>query len=190
MQLLSKQQGAVLAFSLVMLLLLTLLGVSMIQQNRQQLIMSGNTRQQNQVFADAETALFFAAEKYIRDKRYMTAAAFICKKDRTASPFSDPAVTDLNNSTVDVTTDVQNNISLNTMSNLKYEITERYCFTGAGSVLRCNSLNDEDYLGCEQWINDLCSAEIYTMVTTATDTSGTKRQIESKYAVNCEGGYL
>ncbi len=51
---LKKQQGAVLAFSLVMLLLLTLAGTRMIQQNKQQLEMAGNTRLSAQKFSDSE----------------------------------------------------------------------------------------------------------------------------------------
>ena len=54
----SKQQrGAILAFSLVMLLLLTLAGTRMIQQNKQQLQMAGNVRLLTQAFADTEAVL-------------------------------------------------------------------------------------------------------------------------------------
>ena len=52
-----KQRGAVLAFSLVMLLLLTLAGTRMIQQNKQQLQMAGNVRLLTQAFADTEAVL-------------------------------------------------------------------------------------------------------------------------------------
>lgn len=48
------QRGAVLAFSLVMLLLLTLAATRMIQQNKQQLEMSNNARLLTQEFANAE----------------------------------------------------------------------------------------------------------------------------------------
>ncbi len=54
---LRQQRGAVLAFSLVMLTLLTLAGTSMIQQNKQQLSMAVNTREQTQQFANAEAVL-------------------------------------------------------------------------------------------------------------------------------------
>jgi predicted nucleotidyltransferase len=54
---LKSQRGAVLAFCLLMLLLLTLAGTSMIQQNKQQLEMSGNTRILTQEFANAEGLL-------------------------------------------------------------------------------------------------------------------------------------
>jgi Tfp pilus assembly protein PilX len=52
-----SQQGAVLAFSLLMLLLLTLAGTRMIQQNKQQLEMAGNARLLTQEFANAEGLL-------------------------------------------------------------------------------------------------------------------------------------
>ncbi|MDD2863746.1 MAG: hypothetical protein PHC99_03360 [Methylococcales bacterium] len=54
---LKKQRGAVLAFSLVMLLLLTLAATRMIQQNKQQLEISNNARQATQEFANAEGVL-------------------------------------------------------------------------------------------------------------------------------------
>ena len=57
---LKKQTGAVLAFSLVMLLLLTLAATRMIQQNKQQLEMANNARLQTQAFADAEATLAYA----------------------------------------------------------------------------------------------------------------------------------
>lgn len=52
-----RQQGAVLIFSLVMLLLLTLLSVNMIQQNRLQFMMAANAQQQTETFSDAEDLL-------------------------------------------------------------------------------------------------------------------------------------
>ena len=52
-----QQRGAVLAFSLVMLLLLTLAGTRMIQQNKQQLAMANNMRLSAQEFANAESIL-------------------------------------------------------------------------------------------------------------------------------------
>ena len=51
------QRGAILAFTLLMLLLLTLAGTRMIQQNKQQLNMAMNMRAATQRFADAEAKL-------------------------------------------------------------------------------------------------------------------------------------
>lgn len=52
-----SQHGAVLAFCLVMLLLLTLAGTRMIQQNKQQLEMANSSRLLTQEFANAEGVL-------------------------------------------------------------------------------------------------------------------------------------
>ncbi len=57
MTLSNKQNGAVLAFCLVMLLLLTLAGTRMIQQNKQQLEIANSMRQATQQFANAEGLL-------------------------------------------------------------------------------------------------------------------------------------
>lgn len=54
---LNLQRGAVLAFSLVMLLLLTLAATRMIQQNKQQLEMANSVRLLTQEFANAEGVL-------------------------------------------------------------------------------------------------------------------------------------
>lgn len=54
---LKSQRGAVLAFSLVMLLLLTLAATRMIQQNKQQLEMANSARLLTQEFANAEGML-------------------------------------------------------------------------------------------------------------------------------------
>jgi hypothetical protein len=53
----NKQQGAVLAFSLVMLLLLTLVSTSMIRQNKTQLNVASNAASDVQKFAVVESAL-------------------------------------------------------------------------------------------------------------------------------------
>lgn len=54
---LKNQRGAVLAFCLVMLLLLTLAGTRMIQQNKQQLEMANSGRLLTQRFSDTESLL-------------------------------------------------------------------------------------------------------------------------------------
>jgi Tfp pilus assembly protein PilX len=170
-----KQQGAVLAFSLVMLLLLTLVGVSMIQQNKQQLMMAGNMRQQNQVFASVESELS-SAEPYIDRQRYVNAnIAGLCKAP--TAEFDDPNYV----------------LPLN-INNVTSKVTETYCFTSGGNVLRCNHTTDDPLsMGCDKWDNtrsSSCTGEIYTIETTANDASGTQRKIESKYAIDCSGGYL
>lgn len=78
-----RQRGVILAFSLVMLLLLTLAGTRMIQQNKQQLAMAVNTRLLTQEFASAETLLANekklinatpAHDNYLSDDYFSTSA--------------------------------------------------------------------------------------------------------------------
>lgn len=57
---LSRQRGVVLIFTLVILLLLTLLSVNMIQQNRLEFMMAGNVQTQTQTFSSAESLLKIA----------------------------------------------------------------------------------------------------------------------------------
>ncbi|TAL51031.1 MAG: hypothetical protein EPN89_04145 [Methylovulum sp.] len=60
----SRQQGVVLVFSLVSLLVLTLLGVNMIQQNRLEFMMAGNAQTQTEAFATGEDILRLS-ENYV-----------------------------------------------------------------------------------------------------------------------------
>ncbi len=64
-----QQAGVVLVFSLLILLLVTLLGVNMVQQNRVQFLMAANAQQQSTTFSDAEDVLRLA-EAYIDQTRY------------------------------------------------------------------------------------------------------------------------
>lgn len=59
-----RQQGVVLVFSLVSLLVLTLLGVNMIQQNRLEFMMAGNAQTQTEAFATGEDILRLS-ENYV-----------------------------------------------------------------------------------------------------------------------------
>jgi len=65
----SQQSGVVLVFSLLILLLVTLLGVNMVQQNRVQFLMAANAQQQSTIFSSAEDVLTLA-ETYINSMRY------------------------------------------------------------------------------------------------------------------------
>jgi type IV pilus assembly protein PilX len=60
----SSQKGVTLVFSLVILLALTILGISSIQSTRTELAMAGNQRESTLMFQSAEMALK-AAETYI-----------------------------------------------------------------------------------------------------------------------------
>ena len=77
---LKQQRGAILAFSLVMLLLLTLAGTRMIQQNKQQLQIAGNARLVTQAFADTEAVLAAGYQK-IKDDFAHKDPTYIPPKD-------------------------------------------------------------------------------------------------------------
>jgi|GEM_PF-2203785 len=66
-----SQQGAVLVFTLLLLLLITLLGVNMVQQNRTQFMIAENSQSQTTNFSQAENTLQ-SAENYIASQRYVT----------------------------------------------------------------------------------------------------------------------
>lgn len=64
-----RQRGAVLVFSLIILLLLTLISVSMIQQNKQELAMTGGVMNQTKALASAEVALSKAESAILMRRR-------------------------------------------------------------------------------------------------------------------------
>ncbi|MEQ1638010.1 MAG: hypothetical protein ABL903_15105 [Methylococcales bacterium] len=71
----NKQRGAVLAFSLVMLLLLTLVSISMIRQNKAQINIASNAGQQVKAFATVETALL-QTQAILEPMRYVGTAPY------------------------------------------------------------------------------------------------------------------
>lgn len=177
-----KQRGAVLAFSLVMLLLLTLVGVSMIQQNKQQFGMANNTLQQTQALATVEAELL-RAETIIDGMRYDLTGG------KTKANHQCKALPQLDEETV-----------ITPAATVK----EVYCLVWTGGAeQRClynNGVRDLDNPqppnnACIRLnqagsgngdINDRCPIEIYTLHTTFSDgNTGAQRTIESKYAVDC-----
>ncbi|MCK9394653.1 MAG: PilX N-terminal domain-containing pilus assembly protein [Methylobacter sp.] len=165
-----NQRGAVLIFSLIMLLLLTLVSVSMIQQNKQELAMTGNTLQQTKSLASAETELKLA-EQAIDTARLNPANP----TDRTCNSSGASQVN-------------QNQTILTTATGTS-TITAVYCLRGTTET-QCSSgaLNDGSSAAC------MCDGnrgtEIYTVrwVSTADVNYGAQRTVESKYAVDCSGG--
>lgn len=167
----SNQRGAVLVFSLIMLLLLTLGSVSMIQQNKQELAMTGNTLEQTKSLARAETDLKLT-EQVIDTTRLDPAnpGNHKCNSSGASQVNANwvyPAVPVTGQSTV----------------------TAVYCLIGT-TVTQCLSgaLNDGSSAAC------MCDAnhgtEIYTIKweSAADSNYGTQRTVESNYAVNCSGG--
>lgn len=162
----SNQRGAVLIFSMVMLLLLTLVSVSMIQQNRQELAMTGNAMDQTKSLASAETELKLA-EQYISAQR-----------SYSATKCNSAAATQLNVSTTPFFTGT-GNATINAV----------YCVI-ANAATQCASgaLNDGSSFPCT--CDGNLGTELYsiTWVSTASTNYGAQRTVKSNYAVNCSGG--
>jgi len=178
-----NQRGAVLIFSLLMLLLLTLVSVSMIQQNKQELAMAGNALDQTASLASAETELGLA-ENLINTTRTTGAPA--------SPPGSPPKCNASNTPQANVSSTPfftgTGNATITAVYCLIGGITERQCMSG---VINDNTVTT-DALG----VNLACqcaalnNTEIYVIrwVSWAISNYGSQRVIESKYAVNCSGG--
>lgn len=168
----SHQRGAVLVFSLIMLSLLTLVSVGMIQQNKQELAMTGNTLEQTKSLARAETDL---------------ASAQILIDHTRLNPDSTPPYSDLTcNSSA--ASQVDENQVIVDSANGKATVTGVYCLTDTleSQCTYTNGVRDA-IAAC------LCykGTETYTIKwESAANASsyGAQRTVESKYAVNCAGG--
>lgn len=165
------QRGAVLIFSLVMLLLLTLVSVSMIQQNKQELAMTGNTLSQTQSLTRAETDLA-SAQHYIDTTRL---------NPNSTPPYSDHRCNSSTSSQVN-----QNQVVVDS-ANGKATVTGVYCYDGSNES-QCTYTNGtrDTSLACS-----CLGTEIYTIKwESAANASayGAQRTVESKYAVDCTGG--
>ncbi|MGZ8945654.1 MAG: pilus assembly PilX family protein [Methylococcaceae bacterium] len=167
-----KQRGAVLVFSLIMLTLLTLVSVSMIQQNKQELAMTGNTLEQTKSLARAETDLS-KAQNLIDTTRL--------------NPNSTPPYTDLKCNSSVASQMNENQVVVNS-ANGKATVTGVYCLTDTlESQCTYTGVNRDPIAAC------ICykGTETYTIKwESAANASsyGAQRTVESKYAVNCAGG--
>lgn len=190
---LQKQTGAVLVFSLLILLVVTLLGVNMVQKNRTQFLMVANAQQQSDAFASAEDVLLLV-ETYIDTQRYTTFpivnpndpypnAGYTCNK--TAD--DPPKLNQLKPA------DITNQLGLANAfvaSGVVVTITKTSCLT-AGIEVECQ-LNEagtawkDDEINCNQITPTFCPTEIYDINVTVTNAEGSRREIESKYAVRCD----
>lgn len=172
-----NQRGAVLIFSLVMLLLLTLVSVSMIQQNKQELAMTGNTLEQTKSLARAETDLS-NAQVWIDQTRLNPLAT---------PPYSDLkcnslAAKKVNENQViispDITPGAQGTATVTAVYCLK-DTTETQCIFTNG--VRAESQACYCFQGTETYaIKWESKADV--------SSYGAQRTVESKYAVNCAGG--
>ncbi len=171
------QRGAVLIFSLIMLLLLTLVSVSMIQQNKQELAMTGNTLEQTKSLARAETDLA-KAEQLINTTRL---------NPNAVPPYSDLKCNGL------ITKQVNENQVI-----VSPAITPGAKGTATVTAVYCLTDTEETQCTFTAGVRDniqacLCSdnTEVYSIKWESTADAasyGAQRTVESKYAVNCAGG--
>jgi len=192
-----KQRGVVLIFSLVMLLLITLVGVNMIQQNRLQFMMAANAQEQTTIFASAEDVLDLA-ENYIGGQRYTAwplpnpipspvGTTYTCNKSTPPVPGK---FTQL------IPGDITGSLDLSAAtiaSGLTASITQTACMSIAGVESVCTPDPSESSgwsaseLQCNQSDPAKCSTEVYTIrITAPNPTTGSQRIVESKYAVRCD----
>lgn len=197
----NQQRGAVLAFSLVMLLLLTLASMSMVRQNKAQIAIATNTGQQTQAFATVETALR-QTQAALEPLRYADKANRHCLSGATHSLHPIP---DASGTIIDA-------------DGILAQIREEYCISNyahgkgdegrciysapgvrnltenpnggeptAENVQACNKLNSAGNWSAGNANPNACQIEIYTLHVTLTDVSGAKRIIESKFEIDCSG---
>jgi len=183
---LKDQQGAVLAFSLIILLLLTLATVSMIQQNKNQLAITSNVGEQVKTFANVETALRLT-ENAIEAMRQPF------KYDATKPDEHDDC--SLGNQLFEGSelTLPETTLATATIRAVfcAYQGVEYRCvgadahtaaiIDSADNVTACEKLTGNPTDGTTQ-----CPTEVYTVDVTLTDSlTGAERTIRSKFAVGC-----
>ncbi len=191
-----KQRGAVLAFSLIMLLLLTLVSVSMIQQNKSQIAMTSNSIQQTSAFSTVQSALV-NAQSIINQRRYKTIPEDA--KCNSTNQIHENMVLDVGDpnivariTQVFCLTDYNSANRIGDLNQCLYNNGSRNLNVGTGtpqataeSVLACTRLNNAGST-VNRTKNDLCGSEAYTITINFFDnTSNTSRTLESKYQVNC-----
>ena len=200
---LKKQRGAVLAFSLMMLLLLTLAGVNMIQQNKQQLAMSNNARLFTQEFANAESVLEDAKaviNSYAAHDNYNDPRNYFPVGDRLPIYDSSHQCTPTLGGKQDI--GLAGNITLTKThpGTATAKITSVKCRTYGGAEQVCSSYNgsstttytnsqcyqDYDPRNAPAPLPIPCPKEIYTIeVTSTSTTNGALRKITSDHVVGC-----
>lgn len=164
---LKSQNGAVLAFSLLMLVLLTLTGVRMIQQNKQQLTMAGNDRLLTQEFANAESVLANAKNSINTDATHtdptgttISKPAHQCVPLKTSSPYRQNI--GLAGSVIET-------------DSVKVRILAASCMSSVGVITKCNSYNPTTAvrtcypLGVGEDCTTKTAAQIAALFTNVTD---------------------
>jgi Tfp pilus assembly protein PilX len=197
-----QQQGAMLIFSLLLLLVITLVGVTMIQQNRTQFMMTENTQSQALNFASAENVLALA-ENYIAGQRYATwplgstsacvdntGAAKACSTYNCKAPngvFTQLMPGALNGGTV-----------INVATNTNVEITKTVCIGASNVGLQYVNCSQTGQTFCNyvsnvanpsapsNLSNNPCHTEMYSIRARVLDSFNNIREVTSNYAVRCD----
>ncbi len=166
-----NQRGAVLVFSLIMLTLLTLVSVTLIQQNKQELAMTGNTLDQTKSLAQAETDL--ANAQITIDHTRLEPPSYSSLKCN-----SDPAKQVNKNQMI--VNQATGTATVTGVYCLQSTIETECTYTAAGvrdpNVGACMCVNGTELYNIK-W-ESIAGASSY----------GAQRTVESKYAVNCAGG--
>jgi hypothetical protein len=176
---LKRQRGAVLVFSLLMLLLFTLASVSMIQQNKTQLNMSGNVGEQTKTLAWAESTLT-VAESAIQSIRQPN-------KDNQSTPLEDRDNCSESNQLFE-----GDELEI-PVPQAQATIKSVSCVI-SGLEHRC--IGDSSYTpaiaseaattACQKLTDAQCPTELYTLEVTFTNSqTAAERTIRSRYAVGC-----
>lgn len=192
-----KQRGAVLAFNLVMLMVLTLVSIGMIQQNRTQMSLMSNSALQSSAMTSAERYLVTAAN-VVTQQRYANQALHKCKSTNflhendvlnlgtTAATSKVTKVFCLMNYVAGVGGDE---------NQCKYASGSRVLVAGgtvtAENADACRRLNNAGTTVANTSAN-MCNSEIYSVSVTYTSASTTqaKRTLETKIALDCSGDIL
>lgn len=188
-----NQSGAVLMFSLVILLLITLAGVNMIQQNRIQFMMAANAQDQTTTFASAQNILEMS-EAYVGQQRYKTwplpdpiptpvGTAYAC--NQTASLYNQLRPGEITGSLglSQAVIDSGSTVAIIGTACLSVTDGESDCTPDAANPLIWSAGETH----CNQSFQSKCPTEIYTIRATAINpTTSSKRIVEEKYAVRCD----
>jgi len=209
----NKQHGVVLVFSLLILLLITLVGVNMVQQNRLQFMMAANSQMQTTSFIDTEDVLELA-EYFIARQRYKVwpfpkpipnpvGATYACNK--TASGKFDqikPHILSADElKATGVLWGAGKGLGLSTdiiaRSHPVVEITQTACLDFLSEERECEtdppyskgdspSAWDTNEQYCNNGNQAQCPTEIYTLNIQLTDPSGSQHVVQSRFAVRCD----
>jgi hypothetical protein len=203
---LNNQQGAVLAFTLVILLLLTLASISMIRQNKAQIAIATNAGLQVTAFASVETALR-QTQVVLEALRYHDKANRHCKSGSTNSIHPIPHTSGtLAGLPAGITAEIHAEYCISNYA--AGEGDEYQCFyNGSGvrnltvgtpspttdNVDACQKLNSAGGIASgTTWVagtanTNACQIEVYTLHVAFVDAIGSKRTVESKYEIDCSG---